>query len=331
MAESVSVIVPIYKTEKYLRKCIDSIVNQTYRELEIILVDDGSPDTSGQICDEYASCDPRIKVVHKKNGGLSDARNAGLNICSGTYVMFCDSDDWIEPDTINIAVDEMKKSNAELVVWGYSADFVDTEERLENCSICLANEKIYVGNAEGLKSNNVMGLLGYAWNKLYRKSLLYKHSIMFEKGVSLVEDILFNAQVIKYCNLISIIDYAGTHYVQRKQVTLGNSIYNDYMELIFRAIEAKKSILLHFNSNTQISKTIISKNIIISLKAGILYITKKNELSYKSKNIRLKRMLEDKYVKLLLPQCKAKSPKEFFFLLLIKLKAIRIFLLFCSL
>ena len=91
-----SIIVPVYNVEKYIGKCIESIVNQTYKDLEIILVDDGSTDNSGKICDEWARKDKRIKVIHKKNGGLSDARNAGLDICTGDYIGFVDSDDYIE-------------------------------------------------------------------------------------------------------------------------------------------------------------------------------------------------------------------------------------------
>ena len=94
----VSVIVPVYKVEKYLDKCIESIVGQTYENLEIILVDDGSPDNCPTMCDEWAQKDSRIKVIHKENGGLSSARNAGLDACTGDYIGFVDSDDWIEPD-----------------------------------------------------------------------------------------------------------------------------------------------------------------------------------------------------------------------------------------
>ena len=107
----VSVIVPIYKVEPYLRRCLDSIVKQTYTNLEIILVDDGSPDGCPQICDEYAARDKRIIVIHKKNGGLSDARNAGLDICKGEYISFVDSDDWTNENYIANLLDIITKNN----------------------------------------------------------------------------------------------------------------------------------------------------------------------------------------------------------------------------
>ena len=96
----ISVIVPIYKVEQYLRQCVDSILNQTHSALEVILVDDGSPDGSGKICDEYAARDSRVRVIHKKNGGLSDARNAGIEIARGDYIAFVDSDDWLDIDAL---------------------------------------------------------------------------------------------------------------------------------------------------------------------------------------------------------------------------------------
>ena len=112
----VSIIVPIYKVEPYLRRCLNSIVNQTYTNLEIILVDDGSPDGCPQICDEYAAKDKRIVVIHKKNGGLSDARNTGLDICKGEYISFVDSDDWVDEGYIEKLLSFTQKENADIAI-----------------------------------------------------------------------------------------------------------------------------------------------------------------------------------------------------------------------
>ena len=111
----VSIIVPVYKVESYLPQCIESIINQTYPNLEIILIDDGSPDACGKICDEYAKQDKRIKVFHKQNGGLSDARNYGVARASGEYLSFVDSDDWIEPDMFEVLVKVADDNKADLV------------------------------------------------------------------------------------------------------------------------------------------------------------------------------------------------------------------------
>ena len=107
----ISIIVPIYNVEKYVRQCIESIINQTYKNIQIILVDDGSTDTSGLICDEYASIDDRIEVIHKKNGGLDSARKAGIAIASGKYVGYVDGDDWIEPFMYERMVYKRQKGN----------------------------------------------------------------------------------------------------------------------------------------------------------------------------------------------------------------------------
>ena len=135
MSRKISVIVPVYKVEPYLRKCVDSILNQTYANLEIILVDDGSPDNCGAICDEYARIDFRVNVIHKENGGQSDARNVGMRAMTGEYLMFVDSDDWLEPDTIQRLSSLLHGNNADLAIGGFQTeDDITGEIRFTNCS-----------------------------------------------------------------------------------------------------------------------------------------------------------------------------------------------------
>ena len=241
----VSVVVPVYKTEKYLARCVESITGQTYRDLEILLVDDGSPDGSGALCDRLAEKDERIRVIHKKNGGLSDARNAGIEAAAGQYLVFCDSDDYMETGIIEKALEQMNSSGADLVVWAYSADFADPDENTVSRSVCAADETLYPGHADCLAEKDVQGLLGYAWNKLYKKSLI-TDGIRFEKGTALVEDVLFNAQVICLCGRVRMIGDVGTHYLHRDASTLGNKYYPDFSGLILRACGAKRQIMAHF-------------------------------------------------------------------------------------
>ena len=117
--EKISVVIPVYKVEKYLRECVDSVRNQTYENLEIILVDDGSPDNCGKMCEELAKEDKRIKVIHKVNGGLSDARNVGIDIATGKFIMFVDSDDMMELTACEKLVAEIKQKNAQMVIGNY--------------------------------------------------------------------------------------------------------------------------------------------------------------------------------------------------------------------
>ena len=114
----ISVIVPIYKVEEYLDRCVESLINQTYKNLEIILVDDGSPDNCPQMCEAWAQKDSRIKVVHKENGGLSDARNAGFEVATGDIISFIDSDDWIEPEMFETMLSQMEKDDSDIVSCG---------------------------------------------------------------------------------------------------------------------------------------------------------------------------------------------------------------------
>jgi glycosyltransferase involved in cell wall biosynthesis len=153
----ISVVVPIYNSESYLKKCIDSIANQTFGDLEIILVDDGSQDNSGVICDQYATCDRRIKVVHKSNGGVSDARNAGLELSTGSHIGFVDPDDYIDKRMYEILFDTTKKYNCDIAVAGkirmYEATFLNSdpdiviefnskEKFLESCLFGVASESL---------------------------------------------------------------------------------------------------------------------------------------------------------------------------------------------
>ena len=160
----ISIIVPIYKVEPYLKRCVDSILNQTFTDFECILVDDGSPDNCPQICDEYAKKDKRIRVIHKKNGGLSDARNAGIDIAQGEYLGFIDSDDWIHPQMYEILYQGIVENNVRLSVCAYNETDTEQEfERIDKPVFELHN------GMDFLMADNVTAVV--AWNKLYHRSL----------------------------------------------------------------------------------------------------------------------------------------------------------------
>ena len=163
----VSIIIPIYKVEPYLRRCLDSVINQTYTNLEIILVDDGSPDNCPQICDEYAAKDKRIIVIHKENGGLSDARNAGLDICKGEYISFVDSDDWVDEKYIEILQNLSIKENADITI-GENIQTVRNEKIINKAY----STKIY-SSKEALfhlfRKNHIAFVV--SWGKLYKRNL----------------------------------------------------------------------------------------------------------------------------------------------------------------
>ena len=163
----VSVIIPVYQVEAYINRCVDSVLNQKYRELEVILVDDGSPDRCGAICDEYALKDNRIVVIHKKNGGLSSARNAALDICKGEYIMFVDSDDYVEPDFCESAMSVVEHDQVLCASFGY---FEHLNSKIT--TFCTRNPRV-VSSQEAINSLIVSNdvIFNLTWNKIYHKSL----------------------------------------------------------------------------------------------------------------------------------------------------------------
>ena len=162
----VSVVVPVYKVEPYIERCIESIIHQTYSSLEILLVDDGSPDKSGFICDQFAKRDHRIKVFHKSHGGLSDTRNYALDRLTGDYVAFVDSDDWIEPDMYEVLVKNAMEHNADVCVCGHYVDYAEVEE-----NAIVAKKLRILNGKDALREILAVGSNEYMWNKLWRASL----------------------------------------------------------------------------------------------------------------------------------------------------------------
>lgn len=180
----VSVIVPIYNIENYLEECLDSLIHQSYRNLEIILVDDGSTDRSGEICDRYAKQDDRIKVIHKENGGLSSARNRGMDVVTGEFVSFIDGDDYIDCDTFQVCIDAMQERQAEVVEFGIVGRNTD-EESVKGIFDREDVLKRAISSSYSYPSDSV-------WNKMYRKSLI--ENLSFPEG-KIHEDSVFLAQV----------------------------------------------------------------------------------------------------------------------------------------
>ena len=181
MEPCISVIVPIYKVEPYLRKCVDSILNQTYRNLEVILVDDGSPDKCGEICDEYAQKDSRVKVIHKENGGVSDARNVGLDVCTGEYITFVDSDDWIEQEHIHSMYSAVQGLKKNVIA------FSDIRR--------IGKDDSFIASFIYQKKQNVAAEsgFGYVWNKLYPAELLEGERF---QNIPYIEDLPFNLRLL---------------------------------------------------------------------------------------------------------------------------------------
>lgn len=225
----VSVIVPIYNVEQYLSQCIDSILNQTYTNLEIILVDDGSPDSCPQICDEYAAKDARVRVIHKPNGGLSDARNTGIDASTGDWLVFVDSDDYIAPDMIASLYDAVIKHNAQMALCEV-VRFSDDPDYRPAVWKKLTSE-ILTG-ADVLKRGSFGPVYVVAWNKIYAKQLW--NDIRYPLG-RIHEDEFVAHHLYGSCNKVVCIPNALYYYRQNPNGIMGQK-YNiarlDYFDAL---------------------------------------------------------------------------------------------------
>ena len=205
----VSIIITIYKVEPYLSRCLDSILNQTYTNLEIILVDDGSPDACPQICDEYAAKDKRIVVIHKENGGLSDARNAGLDICKGEYISFVDSDDWVDDKYIEELIKPNSKNQYDIVI----ADYQQSNEPFDSRHILLKAGSLN-GNHKIISAYCHLQYPPCAWAKLYNAAFIKENQLKFCKGI-LYEDQLWSCQQAVLAKQIFILSNKIYYYTIR--------------------------------------------------------------------------------------------------------------------
>lgn len=205
-----SIIVPIYKVEQYLDRCVNSLINQTEKNIEILLVDDGSPDNCPDICDDYAKNDSRIVVIHKENGGLSDARNVGIDKATGKYIIFVDSDDYIDLDSCEKLV-PFTKGNVDIIV----TDGISEGGIVNLKHTGVENQVIYSGK-EFLKSSVVFGRIPMAaWLYVYRREFLVNNKLMFKKGIY-HEDEEFTPRAILLANTVINTGVTYYHYIIRE-------------------------------------------------------------------------------------------------------------------
>lgn len=217
----VSIIVPVYKAEKYLRQCVDSILSQTFTDWECILVDDGSPDGSGAICDEYAAKDTRIQVIHKENGGVSSARNTGLSTAQGKFIYFIDSDDHVEHDALELSLSKAQQSDADLIVHGLVNDYIYNHSSSAVKYVTLP-EKDY---STILEMADRWGLLKGPVNKLFKNSIIKDNALRFDETISYGEDTKFTFEYLAHCHSIAFIPKHFYHYCFRNRVSLTSKDY----------------------------------------------------------------------------------------------------------
>lgn len=253
----ISVIVPIYKVEKYLEKCLDGILSQTFNNFEVILVDDGSPDRCGQICDEYASKDKRIKVIHQKNQGVGAARNNGLKKATGKYIYFCDPDDYMEPTLLEDNYLLAEKYQANLVLFGYYHEIhISKDQKIvipnTNDSVFLESKTDFRDAFEKLFNSGVMYTL---WNKMYKSEYLKQYGLQFEhKKVG--EDTAFNYKIYENLDRVYVNEKLYYHYLERADSAL--RVYRDNkFEMRYKETEMLEQLVKSWGYEEKYKKLIM--------------------------------------------------------------------------
>lgn len=236
----ISVIIPIYNVEKYLSRCVDSVLDQTLTDIEVILVDDGSPDRCGQICDEYKTRDERVKVVHKKNGGLSSARNAGLDVAEGEYTFFLDSDDWLEKDGLERLHTKATETNVDFVRFRpYKANWPNLPELAPYSDGAPELRAGYYDRKaierellpQALVTDSMtLGPTVSACMALYKSSFLKENNLRFDEEVKNSEDVIFSAQVAYCAASFYYIEEAGIYCYFYNEASISKGFKPDRFE-----------------------------------------------------------------------------------------------------
>ena len=236
----VSVIIPVYKVEKYIRRCVDSITMQSYENIEIILIDDGSPDKCPVICDEYAKKDNRVKVIHKENGGVSSARNKGLEAAKGEFICFVDADDSIPKNSVDIMVSDITNKNADLLLCSFNI--------LTNKGTFFQGFENKTFKRADVTKKVIRELIvtGAVWAKLFKKEIIHNNSLLFEEDTPYGEDKLFLFDYIRYCDRIVCSDEVVYSY----DVTIpGSAVSKFYEEFDRYSIKIFDEIVSVINSS----------------------------------------------------------------------------------
>lgn len=217
----VTLIIPAYNTEKYIGKCIESILKQSYQELEIIILDDGSQDETNKICQKYTKMDSRIILISKKNTGVSDTRNVGIHNANGKYIIFVDSDDYVASNYVEVLVGEVENENVQMACAEYFCVKGETESVHE--SKLLKDEKKIISGIDAINMlHEKNAFQGYLWNKIFLKNVIINENILFDSKIKIWEDMLFCLKYLTKIEKVAYINKPVYYYVQRE-----NSAIND--------------------------------------------------------------------------------------------------------
>lgn len=296
MNELVSIVMPVYNVEEFICDAVKSVLKQTYGNFELIIVNDGTKDSSIERIKYLVDKDERITIINRDNGGLSAARNTGLNYCRGKYVMFMDSDDTIDERLLERTVSLANKENSDIVVYGYTVVNVDANNSIISKEHTELNDLSFIDiiNKQQIEENYIK-VLAFAWNKIYKLDYLVRNSFRFEDGVSLIEDILFNAKVFKGTTKINFMSGDFYNYWIRKRKTLSSKYYSNALELAKRGLRSREELIRYlYKSAGNIDEWI--ERIYFTGVIGCLtnLFVYKNNLSYAEIMKTIKNIISDK-------------------------------------
>ena len=240
MRPMVSIIVPVYNAEQYLRRCVDSILNQEYTDFEVFLVNDGSTDSSGDICEEYGNKDTRVIVIQKENTGVSDSRNLALDRARGKYLQFLDSDDWITPDATRLFVRAAEEYGCDMVISDFYrvvGERLSPKGDIEEEGV-LTQEEF----AAHMMENPADFYYGVLWNKLYRRDIVEEHKLRMDTDISWCEDFMFNLEYIRYAKVFYALHAPIYYYVKRKGSLASQGIN------ISKTVKMKLNVFEYYNN-----------------------------------------------------------------------------------
>ncbi len=246
MNNLISVIIPVYNVEQYLRQCLDSVTNQTYKKLEIILIDDGSTDNSGKICDEYALKDNRIKVIHQKNAGVSNARNIGLKNTQGEYISFIDSDDTVDTKMYEYLFYVTRGINFDLIKYRYEKIVSDRviENNLDSTNIKILDTEELINNFV-ISSISKMG--GSVWTSLFKREIIFRNNIFFDEKMRQAEDYIFFINYILCCKKIVLYNKSLYNYRKNFSSAVQTITYKTFMENLQIKLNLLENIIKNVN------------------------------------------------------------------------------------
>ena len=324
----ISVIMPVYKVEDFVGKTIESVLNQSLTEIEFFAIDDGSPDSSGKICDDYAKKDSRLKVIHKANGGAPDARNTAIQLARGKYMYFIDSDDWIEKDYLEKMYELAEKNNADLVITGFYMEYYNNgkeETYSTNCDDAVYDKIEFRKNAYKYLNNSLLSL---PWNKLYKSERIINENLRFPK--TKWDDHHFNMDFLMNNDVVVMSSIKMYHWYRSRKGSETMINYSDPNMFEKRKEHYEHILKLYEYWNINDTKSLSS---ISSYYAGRLFqciqeLVDNKEINYSEKRKKIKLILNDEETIISLKRAKDLSGKFKMLTFPMKIKSVALCMLF---